>query len=65
MECHICPGVTLTGGVKVGRGTMIGAGTTVIPGITIGAYSLIAAGSVVFVDVPPESHFIQRRETTS
>ncbi len=56
MECHICPGATLTGGVKVGRGSMIGAGVTVIPGITIGEGSLIGAGSVVCSDVPRRSH---------
>jgi sugar O-acyltransferase (sialic acid O-acetyltransferase NeuD family) len=63
VECHICPGVTLAGGVKVKQGSVIGAGTTVIPGITIGEDSLIAAGSVVFSDVPPGSRVIQPRIT--
>ena len=63
MECHICPGVTLAGGVKVGRGSMIGAGATVIPGITIGEGSLIGAGFVVCSDVPPGSHVVQQPTT--
>ena len=64
-KCHICPGVILTGGVKVGRGSMIGAGATVIPGITIGEGSLIGAGSVVCSDVPPGSHVVQQSTTAS
>ncbi len=59
-ECHICPGVTLAGSVKISRGSMVGAGATVIPGVTIGEESLIGAGSVVLSDLPPRSHIVQR-----
>ena len=65
MECHICPGVTLAGRVKVSRGSMFGAGATVIPGITIGEGSLIGAGSVVCSDVPPGSQVVQQSTTAS
>jgi len=65
MECHICPGVTLTGGVKVGRGSMIGAGATVIPGITIGECSLIGAGAIVCSDVEPGLHVVPQPTTVS
>jgi len=37
----------------VQRGCSIGAAATICPGITLGAFSMIAAGSVVTKDVPP------------
>ena len=48
---HIGPGVTLAGGVSVGRRTFIGAGATIIPGVTLGADVTVGAGSVVLRDV--------------
>lgn len=59
---HIAPGVTLSGSVTVGEGTHIGTGAIVTQGISIGARCLIAAGAVVYTDVPDDSAFIQRRE---
>lgn len=44
---HICPGVNLAGGVKVGRYTMVGIGSAVIQNITIGSNTTIGASSVV------------------
>jgi serine O-acetyltransferase len=38
---------------KVRRGVMIGAGAKIIGNIEIGAFSKVAAGSVVLRDVPP------------
>ncbi|MEO5350724.1 MAG: N-acetyltransferase [Magnetococcus sp. YQC-3] len=35
------------------RGASIGAGSVIVPGVTIGAYSMVAAGTVVTRDVPP------------
>lgn len=62
-ETSILHGVTLggTGKVagdrhpKVRRGVMIGAGAKILGNIEIGAYSRIAAGSVVLHAVPPHS----------
>ena len=39
----------------VGRGCSIGANATILPGLRLGAYSMIAAGSVVTRDVPPHA----------
>jgi UDP-perosamine 4-acetyltransferase len=49
---HIAPGVTLSGGVKVGAGVHIGTGATVIQYVSIGEGSLIGAGALVTRDVP-------------
>ncbi len=49
---HIAPGCTLSGGVSVGDGTLIGTGSSVIQGITIGNNTLIGAGSLVIRDIP-------------
>lgn len=38
----------------VQRGCSIGANATILPGVTLGAYSMIAAGSVVTQDVAPQ-----------
>ncbi|QGM98013.1 serine O-acetyltransferase [Methylocystis parvus] len=62
-DVSILHGVTLggTGKVagdrhpKVRRGVMIGAGTKILGNIEIGAYSRIAAGSVVLHAAPPHS----------
>jgi Acetyltransferase (isoleucine patch superfamily) len=39
--------------IVIGRGAWVGAGVTVLGGVTIGARSIVAAGSVVNKDVPP------------
>lgn len=44
---HIAPGVTLSGGVTVGRCSHIGTGATVTQGISIDNRCLVAAGAVV------------------
>ncbi|HWJ98352.1 MAG TPA: sugar O-acetyltransferase [Acidimicrobiales bacterium] len=41
--------------ITIERDVWIGAGATVIGGVTIGARSVVAAGSVVTKDVPPDS----------
>lgn len=51
-HAHIAPGVTLSGGVRVGLGSHIGAGSCVIQGIAIGCRSIVGAGAVVIHDVP-------------
>lgn len=41
--------------VKIGSGAYIGAGVTILHGVEIGQNSVVAAGSVVRSDVPPDS----------
>lgn len=60
--CHLAPGVVFSGGINVGEGTHIGVGTSVIQNISIGKNSVIAAGSLIFKDVPSEVIFMQKRE---
>ena len=51
-QCHIAPGVILSGEVQIGDNVHIGTGAKVIQGITIGEGSVIAAGTTVYKDVP-------------
>ncbi len=46
-HCHIAPGVTLSGGVRVGDATLIGTGASVIQGIRIGTRCIVGAGAAV------------------
>lgn len=41
--------------VTVGRDVWVGAGSIILPGVTIGDGCVVAAGSVVTKDVPPNS----------
>jgi len=47
---HIAPGVTLSGGVRVGHRSLIGVGATLIQSTTVGSDCIIAAGAVVVTD---------------
>jgi len=49
---HIGPGVTLCGGVKIGKETLVGAGSVIIPNINIGNNVTIGAGSVIINNIP-------------
>ena len=49
--CHVAPGTVLSGAVKVGEDTLIGAGSVAIPGVRIGAGCTVGAGSVVISDI--------------
>lgn len=40
---------------KIGDGVLIGAGATILGNITIGAGAKIGAGSIVLIDVPPQT----------
>lgn len=51
--CHIAPGSTLCGNVRIGETTFIGARGTVVNNIDIGEASLIGAGSLVIKNIPP------------
>ncbi|XZE45340.1 acetyltransferase [Pirellulaceae bacterium SH467] len=53
--CHVAPGVTLSGNVRVAPGCHLGTGASVIHDIEIGAESLIAAGAVVVSPLPAHS----------
>ena len=48
---HVAPGATISGGVTVGRFSMIGAGTTVIEGIKIASGCMVGAGATVVNDL--------------
>ncbi len=50
---HICPGVCLSGLVKVEKYAFIGAGSIILPRVIIGEGSTVGAGSVVTKDVMP------------
>lgn len=50
-HCHIAPGCSFSGCVRIGDCTHIGTGTSIIQGINIGKNVLIGAGSVVIKDV--------------
>jgi maltose O-acetyltransferase len=41
--------------ITIGNGAWLGSRTTVLPGVTIGAGAVVAAGSVVCHDVPPNT----------
>lgn len=41
--------------VHIHEGVWIGSRSTILPGVTIGAGSIVAAGSVVVNDVPPDT----------
>ncbi len=45
--------------VIIKKGASVGAAAVILPGVTIGENALIAAGSVVTRDVPPNSIFIK------
>ena len=48
---HVAPGATLSGGICVREGSVVGAGAIVIQGVEIGRQSLVAAGAVVIRNV--------------
>ena len=58
-NCHIAPGSVLSGNVIVGDGVHIGTGVAVIQERKIGKNAIIAAGSVIYKDVQPNTTFIQ------
>ncbi len=55
---HVAPNATLCGGVRLGRGVLIGAGAVVLPGVTIGDGVLVGAGSVVVTDLKSPGRYV-------
>jgi len=55
---HIAPGVTICGGVSVGKSTLVGAGTTILPNVNVGENVIIGAGSLVNKDIPDNSRVL-------
>jgi len=49
---ELCPGVHISGNVKIGTCSFIGTGAVVMPGIVIGKNVKIGAGAVVMKDLP-------------
>ena len=49
--CHIAPGCSLAGRVKVGTYTFLGIGSCVIPDVSIGHSCIIGAGSTIVDDI--------------
>ena len=49
---HICPGVSLAGGVYIGKRSFVGIGSSVIQNITIGSDVNLGAGSTVVKNLP-------------
>lgn len=50
-HCHLAPGATVCGDVRVGAGSFIGAGATIIQGVTVAAGAFIRAGSLTSKDI--------------
>ena len=55
---HIGPGVTMCGGVSIGKSTLVGAGATILPNIVIGKNVIIGAGTLVNKNIPDETKVI-------
>ena len=51
----VSPGVIICGDCKIEENCFVGVSATVIQGITIGRNSVIAAGSLMLKNVPPDS----------
>ena len=51
-HAHICPDVSLAGGVTVGEGSFVGLRSVVKDKVKIGRWARIGAGSVAVADVP-------------
>lgn len=52
----------VTSDINVGENVWIGCNCTILKGVSIGDNSVIAAGSIVTKDLPPNSTLIQKRD---
>ncbi len=63
-HCYEDPDQYVTAPIVIKEGTWIAANCIILKGVTIGKNCTIAAGSVVTHDVPDNSVFYQKREST-
>jgi UDP-perosamine 4-acetyltransferase len=61
-NCHLAPGVILSGCVNIGKGAHLGTGSTVIQNISIGENSTVSAGSIVYKDLANDRILIQKKQ---
>lgn len=57
-------GEFVTKSINIGKHVWIGANVIILKGVEIGNNSVIAAGSVITCDVPPNTVVVQKRENT-
>jgi sugar O-acyltransferase (sialic acid O-acetyltransferase NeuD family) len=60
-NCHLAPRTVCSGGVIMGKNVYFGTGSVAIERVSIGRNSLIAAGSVVYKNIPHNTRFIQKK----
>jgi len=61
-NCHLAPGVILSGCVNIGKGAHLGTGSTVIQNISIGKNSIVASGSTVYKNLENDKILIQKKQ---
>ncbi|GAB4268946.1 MAG: acetyltransferase [Candidatus Rifleibacteriota bacterium] len=52
---HVGPGCNIAGSVRIEDGCLIGIGSSILPLKKIGSWSILGAGSVTAIDIPPGS----------
>ena len=52
--CHVAPGCSVCGHVKLGVGTFLGVGTCICPMVEVGAQTTCGAGSIVTRSLPAQ-----------
>lgn len=62
-ECHIAPGAVINGHVTIDQGCFIGSTSCVTQAVTIGKEVIVAAGSVIYTDIPSFARVIQKRSS--
>ena len=48
---HVAPGASISGGVSLGEGVLMGIGSCAIPGVSVGDWAIVGAGAAVVADV--------------
>ena len=61
--CHICPGVNIAGGVKIGKMSFIGIGSKIIQNIRIGSNVTIGAGTILYKDISSNTKYYNSQNT--